>query len=172
MTQHSTSMICDPQLLASRLLQRLSSQWIYFIESSQAENNRVKRVSVEMFFVPLGACLIRPRRDNGKKPGPTQCVEAYATLLQVYATAEKKWRQIRPKGTRCVPCNKMCDGTHESTAEHNRRLKERKWYRGLELAAAIRLKKCGNDERRISDYLQTLQNATITATWTRASSSS
>ena len=50
------------------------------------------------------------------------------------------WGQIRPKGTRCVPCNKMCDGTHEGTAEHNRRLKEQKWYGGLELAAAIRIK--------------------------------
>ena len=31
------------------------------------------------------------------------------------------------KATRCVPCDKMCDGTREEQAEHNRRLKERKW---------------------------------------------
>ena len=37
------------------------------------------------------------------------------------------WGQIRPKGIRCAPCDKMCDGTREGTAEHNRRLKERKW---------------------------------------------
>ena len=88
MTQHSVCMICDPQLLASRLIRRLSSQWIYFFVWSRAESNRVKRVSVAMFFVPLGACLRRPRRGNGKKPGPTQRVEAYATLLQVFATAK------------------------------------------------------------------------------------
>ena len=87
----------------------------------------MKRVSVAMFFAPLGAGLRRPRRGNGKKPGPTQRVEAYATLLQVFFAAAWIGINYASKATRCVPCDKMCDGTHEGTAEHNRRLKERKW---------------------------------------------